>query len=220
MPSVNQLINPTYQSVNQQGNAWTGYKPSLMTTSPYTKQQMSNFGQYGKMGMQGLQTGQMPGGVSFEPLAQQAMTQFNTQTIPSIASRFAGMGDTRNSSAFQSALGNAGAGLQENLAAMHSQYNMGMMPYLMQLLQMGQTPMYEQQYLPGQKGFLQSGGEQFLHGLGSAIPGFAQGGGFGSLMSSLKGLFGGGQSSQDLQQDPRAMLTALFKALQSHGTLQ
>jgi hypothetical protein len=191
-----------------------------MTTSPYTQQQRNNFNQYGQMGMQGLQGGQMPGGVDFGPIARQAQTQFDTQTIPSLAERFTSLGGGQRSSAFQGALGQAGAGLQEQLAAMKSQYNMQMMPMLMQLLQMGQTPEYEQHYLPGQKGFLQSGGEQFLHGLGSAIPGFAASGGFGSLWSALKGLFGGGVGQENVQQNPQAMLTALFKALQSHGAIQ
>jgi hypothetical protein len=190
MPSVNQLMNPMYQKVQQQGNAWTGYSPQLMTTSPYNKQQMSNFGQEGQMGMKGLQTGQMPGGVSFEPLMQKAMTQFNTQTVPSLAERFTSLGGQggQRSSAFQGALGQAGAGLQENLAAMGSQYNMQMLPMLMQLLQMGQTPMYEQQYMPGQEGFLSKAGTGFMEGLGSATPAAATGG-MGPLISWLKGLF-------------------------------
>lgn len=45
------------------------------------------------------------------------MRQFNEQTLPNIAERYAGKG-ALSSSAFGQSLGAAGAGLQENLAAM------------------------------------------------------------------------------------------------------
>lgn len=210
-------MNPTFQAIKQPGNAWTGYSPQLMTTSPYASNQRQMMNQAGQMGLQGLLGGQMPGGMSFDPMRQQAMTQFNTQTVPSLAERFTSMGGGQRSSAFQGALGQAGAGLQENLAGMQSQYQMQMLPMLMQMLGIGLQPQTEQQYLPGQKGFFQSGAEQFLHGVGAALPGFATGGGLGGLASGIGGLFGGGAQQQ--QQDPRAMLTALFRALQSQGVL-
>jgi hypothetical protein len=50
--------------------------------------------------------------------------QFNEQTIPQLAERFAGlgaMGGALSSSGFGQALGAAGAGLQENLAALRGQ---------------------------------------------------------------------------------------------------
>ena len=74
----------------------------------------------GKLGLQGFMGGKMPGGMDFEPLRQQAMTQFNTQTVPSLAERFTSLGGGQRSSAFQGALGQAGAGLQENLAGMQT----------------------------------------------------------------------------------------------------
>lgn len=215
-----QLQRPTVQALSRPGSKWSGYDAAMMTTSPYSQQQRNNFNQAGQMGLQGLLSGQMPGGMSFDPIRQKAETQFRTETIPSIAQRFAGMGDTRNSSAFQSALGRASSGLHENLSAMESEYNRGMAPLLMQLLQMGQTPQEEQQFLPRDPGLWENLGGQAVHGFASALPGFAAGGGFGSILSGIKSLFGGGQGQQQTQQDPRAMLTALFKALQQHGTFQ
>jgi hypothetical protein len=185
-------MNPKFQQIKRKGNAFTGYDPQLMTTSPYTEWQRNQADLMGKLGMQGIQSGQMPGGISFDPIAQQAQTQFNQQTIPSLAERFTSLGGGQRSSAFQGALGGAGAGLQENLAAMKSQYMMQMMPMLMQMFGMGQRPQFEQQYLPGQKGFLQSGAEGLLHGLGSAIPGMLTGNPLGGMMSGLQGLFSGG----------------------------
>lgn len=52
-----------------------------------------------------------------------AMRQFNEEIVPGIAERFSGMG-ARNSSAFQQAMGQAGTGLAERLAAMRA--NLGM----------------------------------------------------------------------------------------------
>jgi hypothetical protein len=49
------------------------------------------------------------------------LRQFNEQTVPMLAERFSGQGaGAQRSSAFQQALGSAGAGLQENLAALRA----------------------------------------------------------------------------------------------------
>ncbi len=189
---INQLSRPTIQAISRPGNAWTGYDPAMMRYSDYDpiqRQMMTNVGQ---MGMQGLQTGQMPGGISFDPLRQQAMTQFNQQTVPSLAERFTSMGGGQRSSAFQGALGQAGAGLNENLAAMREQYQMQMIPMLMRMLGIGLQPQYQQEFLPGKPGFFQSGGEQFLHGFGYALPGLMSGNPLSGLMSGLQDLFSTG----------------------------
>lgn len=80
-------------------------------------QQLLQLLQGGGLGQGG---GQAP---SFAPIAKQAQTRFSTQTVPALAERFTALGG-RNSSAFQGALGAAGAGLQENLAGMESQYGL------------------------------------------------------------------------------------------------
>jgi hypothetical protein len=54
---------------------------------------------------------------SFKKFAAPYMRQFNEQTIPGLAERFSGAG-AQSSSAFQNALGQAGASLQENLAGL------------------------------------------------------------------------------------------------------
>lgn len=85
----------------------------------------------GQLRQQGGPTGGGPGGPNnwqqyfdFAPIEQQARTQFNTQTVPSLAERFTSMGGEggQRSSAFQGALGRAGAGLEEGLAALKAQY--------------------------------------------------------------------------------------------------
>lgn len=66
---------------------------------------------------------------SNDPQQQQSfeapyMRQFNEQTIPDLAERFAGLG-AGSSSAFQNALGQAGASLQEKLAHLRSGNQLG-----------------------------------------------------------------------------------------------
>jgi hypothetical protein len=174
MQNPNQLGAASFSSLpEQKGNWWSGYDPYMRTTSPFTGNQQNMMNMLGGMGMQGLQTGQMPGGMNIDPILQQAQTQFNTQTIPSLAERFTSLGGQggQRSSAFQGALGQAGAGLQENMAAMKSQYMMQMMPMLMQMLGVGLTPQYEQQYMPGKPGLWQS----LMPAAGEAAPGALQG---------------------------------------------
>ena len=62
------------------------------------------------------------------PQSQNAVNRFNTQTVPSLAERFTSLGSgSQGSSAFTGALGNAGSGLQQELAGLD-------MNYLLQLL--------------------------------------------------------------------------------------
>jgi hypothetical protein len=83
--------------------------------NPQQMDLQSLIGQYGKQAL--TNPGQ-------SPIAQEARHNFNTQTIPSIAERFTAMGGSDNklnSSGFQAALGNAGAGLNRSLASLDYQ---------------------------------------------------------------------------------------------------
>lgn len=79
------------------------------------------------------------GGFDYAPLAQQARTQFQTQTIPGLAERFTafqgGQGGQR-SSAFQGALGSAGAGLEQGLASDATRFGLQRQGQQQNLLQM------------------------------------------------------------------------------------
>ena len=75
---------------------------------------------------------------AFKSFEAPARRQFEEQTIPSIAERFSGMG-AQKSSAFGQQLGQAGAGLEENLAAQRSGLGMSAISQLMGLLGQGQT---------------------------------------------------------------------------------
>lgn len=115
---------------------WFLGNPELFRQVPkYSPEIMGSINQLLQNAFQGIQNPQ----AGFEPFAQQARTQFETQTIPGLAERFTSMGGGQRSSAFQNALGSAGAGLEQNLAALGSQYGlenrMGLLKQLMTGLQ-------------------------------------------------------------------------------------
>jgi hypothetical protein len=121
----------------------------------------------------GSQIGGAPG--SFEPFAQRARTQFQTQTVPGLAERFTSMGG-RHSGAFKAALGNAGAGLEEGLAAQGSQYGLQQNAQLQNLMQLlfgfSSQPSFENLVFQGQPGAFHGLAQGFGEGLGGAVGGF------------------------------------------------
>lgn len=123
---------------------------------------------------------------SYDKFAAPYMRQFNEQIVPGLAERFAGAG-ALSSSGFQNALGQAGAGLSENLASLREGLRGNAASQSMSGLQ-NLLGMNSQAFLPKQMGFL----KQLLLGLsggaGQALG--SLGGGFG-----LQKLFGGGGSS-------------------------
>lgn len=169
------------------------YNEQVPTITPEVQQALSQMLQYGLGGMNNNQ-------FDFAPIEQQARTQFNQQTIPSIAERFTSMGG-QGGGAFQRMLGSAGAGLEENLAAMKSQYNLQREPLMQNYLRMGMMPQFENQYNPEQPGLFKSLlsqlipagaqlGTAYLTGGASMLPKAASQ--FGSMFSqpTNKGMFG------------------------------
>ena len=85
----------------------------------------------------------------FGGIAQEAKNRFQRETIPGIAERFQGMpGSNQNSSGLQSALGAAGANLEERLASLRSQYGLQQLAY-------GLQPQFENIYKPASEGAIQ-----------------------------------------------------------------
>lgn len=121
---------------------------------------------------------------NFEPIANQARSNFYNQTIPSLAERFSSMGGI-GSSGFRNTLGQAGAGLEESLAALQSQYGLqqqGMnQSNLINLLGLGLKAPFENIYQQPSPGF----GASFGQGLGQAT-GFT-----GTLLAKLLGNYFG-----------------------------
>lgn len=101
------------------------------TVSTQNPQQQQISGQYGHglssmmpkimQYLQGLLEGSPESSAAFEA---PYMREFNEKTLPGIAETYAGMGAT-SSSGFQQALGQAGAGLQENLARLREGLKFG-----------------------------------------------------------------------------------------------
>lgn len=121
---------------------------------------------------------------AYDNFAAPHLRQFNEQTIPALSERFAGLG-AQSSSGFQNALGQAGAGLQENLAALRSglqmqgaqgaqSFNQQNLQNLMQILNT-QT----QGLVKKQPGFLGSLG-------GAAAQGVGQAGGAAAMSAIIK----------------------------------
>ena len=126
--------------------------PSTIQMPRFTPQQQAWQSQAGQMGMQGLQDPL----AGFEPIAQQARSQFQTQTVPSLAERFTsfGQGGQRGSD-FMGAMAGAGSELEESLAGMASQYGLQNRGLLQQLLGMGMQPSFDSIYQPQQMGGMQ-----------------------------------------------------------------
>jgi len=144
-----------------------------------------------------------PDSQAYQAYKAPMMREFQEQIIPGISERFAGLG-AQSSSALNQALGQAGSGLEERLAALRSglqmqgaglqsqlaqqQFGIGMAPYEMALqraqLALGTSPFAYYQRQPKQPGAF----SQFMSGL---APGIGQGigGGIGSAFGGLIGRF-------------------------------
>lgn len=112
---------------------------------------------------------QVQQGFDFAPIAQQARTNFSTQTAPTIAQRFLSMGNSRGGSDYNHAIASAGAGLEEGLAGLQSKYGLAQQgqqqQLLLALLSMALQPQFENAYFPSRPGLLQG----LAGGLGSGL---------------------------------------------------
>lgn len=91
---------------------------------------------------------------AFAKFEQPYKTQFAQETVPMLAERFTGTGaGSQSSSAFQQALGQAGAGLSEKLAALRGNLQQNAMSQLFGLAGTGLTPSFESVLSQGDQGF-------------------------------------------------------------------
>lgn len=139
-----------------------------------------------------LQQLQQPANI--DPILQQRKESFQTETIPGLAERFTGMGGSaQRSSAFQGALGSAGAGLEKDLAALQAQTQLSDLGRLQQLFgglsQGAFQPSFERDYVPGSQGAIPGLLAPIAQGLGAGIGGFAASG--GNPIMALLSLLGG-----------------------------
>ena len=144
---------------------------SFLTGSPARTQQFSKLSPQQQSILEQLLTnvsGKVQGNqFDFGPIEQQARTGFAQKTLPTIAERFTAMGrGAQQSSAFPQILGQAGAGLEENLAVLRSKYNLEQQGQLQRLLGALLSPQLETSYIPSSPGFLQSFGSQVAPAIG------------------------------------------------------
>jgi hypothetical protein len=91
----------------------------------------------------------------FEPLAQEAMSDFEQRGLPALAEQFTSLGSNKiTSPAFASQAGQARAGLSERLAAMKSMYGMQNRQQGLQQGALGLTQKNQNFSIPGQQGAL------------------------------------------------------------------
>lgn len=184
------------------GSFLTGNPTSSQQFPTLTPQQLGVKGAASNQALKMLQ-GLGNNNTNFEPIAQQARSQFQTQTIPGLAERFTSLGQGgQRSSAFQGALGQAGGELEQGLAALRSQHGLqqqGQQNQLLQLL-LGTSLSPESDILinEGGMGALQSVFGELAPIIGKLLPlllggllggpgGAAAGGG----LSALNSYFGG-----------------------------
>jgi hypothetical protein len=175
-----------------------GTDPRIQQIPRFSPEQQQVFSQLLGMGLQQAQQPQF----DFTPIAEQARTQFQQRTIPTIAERFTALGQgAQRSSAFPQILGSAGAELEGNLASLGAQYGLEQQRLnqarMFDLLRLGLTPQFEPRYVEGEPGFLQTtafpAGQSLLSLLPTLTGGI--GGAIGSGLSALMGLFNSGRTN-------------------------
>lgn len=148
---------------------------------------------------------------NFDNIDARARKNFNTQTIPGIAERFTSMGNGgQRSSAFQGALGNAGADLESQLGAMRSQYGL-------QQLGFGLRPRFDTRFQGAEDNFASGALGGLSQGLTasafSGLQGNLMGGGGGAMWGGDTG--GGGNLGQALSRLQPGQIPSVISYLQS-----
>lgn len=144
-----------------------GKDPLHLLFPQFNPDQESVLNQFLQQGQQGLNNANF----DFGPIEQRARTQFQQETVPSLAERFTNFGQgSQRSSAFSQQLGKAGAGLEEGLASLRTKYNIARFPQLMQLAQTGLQPRYTSALQPGTPGFFGGLAAGAGQGIGSVLP--------------------------------------------------
>lgn len=128
-----------------------GRDPRILQVQKFNPEQQAALSQILQQALGGLQEPS----AGFAPIAQQARTQFEQQTVPSLAERFTGL-DGQRSSAFSQTLGQAGAGLEQALAGQQAQFGQQQQQLLQQLLGLGLTSPFETGFQKQAPSFLEN----------------------------------------------------------------
>lgn len=152
---ISTIISATQQSKQNRiggsqgrmGGQQGGLPQGALQIPKFNPQTMEGLQQLLDMGLQGWQQNQP----NFGPIRDKALADFQSNVIPSIAERFAGT--SRRSSGLEGALGAAGAGLSRDLGALEQGFGQQNRNQLLQLLQLGTQPQYDNAYKTRQPGF-------------------------------------------------------------------
>lgn len=170
-------FNPVQYVGAPQGNFFTGQPATFATSQKFTPQQQNLQGQSIQQILSLLQ-GNAP--QDFSAIENQARQNFSKKTIPTLAERFSALGGSPGgSSGFAGLLGEAGTGLETDLAAMRSQLSN---QRLSQLLPFAFAQSFDTQYMPREAGFLENLLAPLLGGAGQGV---GQVGGQAALLKLL-----------------------------------
>ena len=165
------MLPITSQTLGKSGGLGSflfGSKDRISQVPTVNYQQQSALSQLLHQGLSGIQNPTQ----GFQPIAENAMNNFQQNIVPSIAERFSSLGSgSQRSSAFGQQLGAAGAGLSSNLASQEAQYGQQALGPLLQLLQLGLRPQFENVYQPGQSGLFGGFNSGFMGGGGQGSGG-------------------------------------------------
>jgi len=165
-------------SKGQGGSFWTGSKGGYDQVSRMTPQQQQMFGDM----LQGLGGAQGSGmewindilsgdPEAFNKFEAPMKRQFEQETVPGIAERFAGLGShgAQSSSAMQQTMGQAGRELTENLAALRGNLQQNALSQLQGLMGQAYQPTFESTYRQPTGGFLGGLGQGLAGGSGQLL---------------------------------------------------
>ena len=112
--------------------------------------------------------------------------QFEQETVPGLAERFAGMGSggSQSSSAFNQTMGQAGSELSENLAALRGGLQQNAMSQLQGMMGQAYKPTFENVYQQPTMGILPGMASSFASGAGQGVGMYA---GMNGLPTSMSG---------------------------------
>lgn len=158
-PAVGTNVSPN-QNVTAikppEGSFWKGTPGGFSQLPIYPPEVQTALTQLLQQGISGIQA-RKP--FDFGPIKEQAVSDFRTEGIPTLAERFTAMGGGQRSSAFEGALGSAEGGLRRDLASLESQYNLQQQgqddTFFQNLLRLGLVPRSENLYFPSSPGALQ-----------------------------------------------------------------
>lgn len=181
MPGQNPGMAPG-RGGNFGNNDWSKNMGEFLLGTNAQVQQIPTMGRQGQNALQQLLSQATQGlrnpNEGFEPFANQARQQFQEQTVPSLAQRFTSMGQNKlTSGAFANQLGQAGAGLESQLASAGAQYGRQNRNDLLQMLQLGLTPQFQNIQTPGQAGAIESSIKPLIELLIRAGAAYGTGGG-------------------------------------------